>query len=96
MADPYETEARNWLYRADRDIEERKTLWRALSAYDMCDGYLDFCSYLGMRLGRRSELFYDTLHACYALAWKTYGWDQLQRMIRIGWNGLYLHDGRLA
>jgi len=88
-----EADAFDTLSRAKTDNEERKALWLCLAAYDVSKEYESFRSLLGLTDGAAAESFYEQIHLAYVLAWNTYGWEELQRMIRIGWNGLYLRSG---
>jgi hypothetical protein len=80
---------------AETNDNERKTLWRMLSAYQLTGSYEEFCSWLGLQINDRTQTLYDLAHHSYAAAWDRYGWERLQVMCRIGWNGLYLNDRRL-
>jgi hypothetical protein len=90
-----EIEAQDAFDRAEADESERKVLWRLLAAYQLNDTYESFCSWLGLQLNEQTEALYKLTHACYVVGWNRYGWDRLQVMCKIGWNGLYLNDRRL-
>jgi hypothetical protein len=89
-------EANDAFDRAERDNEERKALWRLLAAYELNTDYGEFIAWMGLRDTPAAKDLYDLAHACWTVGWNRYGWDRLQQMCRIGWNGLYLNDRRLV
>jgi hypothetical protein len=88
-------EAMDAFDRAEVNEDERKTLWRLLAAYQLTNDYREFCSWLGLQINEKTEALYGLAHACYVVGWNRYGWEKLQSMCDIGWNGLYLNDRRL-
>ena len=92
-----DNDALDTLDRAERNVDDRKTLWRCLSVYDMSDDYEAFCQWLHLDSTHPDvERLYEIVHQAYAEAWKRYGWTQLQMMIRIGWQGLYSNRWMIA
>jgi hypothetical protein len=84
------------LVKAKTDNQERKTLWRCLSAYDLTNSYEEFCAWLRIKDNQEAEDLYATTHMAFITIWREHGWEKLQTMIRIGWQGLYLNDRRLT
>lgn len=90
-----EADALDAFARANADPDERKVLWRALAAYEHTPNYEEFVRRLRLIDGPEAESFYATVHWCYLVGWRVYGFDELQRMIRIGWSGLHTSNWRL-
>ncbi len=89
MRSEYDEDAYDTLRRAEQDEDERRLLWRSLAVYhhvDWEDHYLRYCAFLGLNAEtEEAERVYTLTHFAYAAAWRKYGWDVLQTMIRIGW-----------